>query len=291
MALALRPIILDKLVPEYPAAAARVPGYLHRGIYLAPMVTGQKPENIGTELTSDLDTLFTFYRAAGIHDYGWKPFGPDMRNATWHYFSFDPPEKPDPTKDRYRDITYPAGMTNWYAVDFDARKAGWKTGATPFGQNDGKLAALIGKCTNPQCGCGITPKTLWEKEVLLMRQTFEIPKLDPDRRYRLVLGGSAHTFAGEGFALYVNGKLFAESKTGYYKNGGDARGGYVFADFLPEFQGGKVTIAVKSFLRCTGYVGKPAPPRGHLSVWMEEAQVPEVVFKAFKTERPRGKAK
>ena len=285
MGLALRPMILDKIVPAYPEQAAKVPGYLQKAIRLAPMVTGQKPENIGTELASDLDTLFTFYQAAGIHDYGWKPFGPDMRNAKWEYFSFDPTEKPDPAKtDRYRDITYPAGMDNWYAVDFDARKAGWKTGAAPFGQNDGKLAALNPRCTNPQCGCGIAPNTLWEKEVLLMRQTFEIPKLDPDHRYRLVVGGSAHTFSGEGFALYVNGKLFAESKTGYYKDGGDARGGYVFADFLPEFQGGKVTIAVKSFLRCTGYVGKPAPPRGHLSVWMEEAQVPEAVIKAFKTE-------
>ena len=114
-----------------------------------------------------------------------------------------------------------------------------------------------------------------------MRQTFEIPKLDPNHRYRLVVGGSAHTFAGEGFALYVNGKLFAEAKFGYYKNGGDARGGICFSDFLPEFQGGKVTIAVKGFLRQTGYVGTPAPPRGHLSVWMEEAKVPDVALKAF----------
>jgi hypothetical protein len=283
MGLALRPIILDKIVPAFPAEVAKVPGYLQKAIRLAPIVTGQRPENLGTELTSDLDTLFTYYQAAGIHDYGWKPFGPDMRNASWDYLSFDPAGKADPKKDRYRDITYPDGMANWYAVDFDAAKAGWKSASAPFGQNEGKLAALSARCTNPHCGCGNAPKTLWEKEVLLMRQTFEIPKLDPDRRYRLVVGGSAHTFAGEGFALYVNGKLFAEAKSGYYKNGGDARGGHIFSDFLPEFQGDKVTIAVKGFLRQTGYVGTPAPPRGHLSVWMEEAKVPEVVLKAFKT--------
>lgn len=284
MQMALRPIILDKIVPEYPAQVAKVPGYLQKVIRLEPIVTGKKPENIGTELGSDLDTVFTYYQAAGIHDYGWKPFGPDMKNATWEYHSFDPAEKADSTKDRYRDITYPDGMNNWFAVDFDAAKAGWKSAPAPFGQNDGKLEALNGRCTNPHCGCGIPPKTLWEKEVLLMRQTFEIPKLDPARRYRLVVGGSAHTFAGEGFALYVNGKLFAEAKSGYYKNGGDARGGHIFEDFLPEFQGGKVTLAVKSFLRQTGHVGVPAPPRGHLSVWIEEAAVPEPVRKAFETE-------
>lgn len=282
MAVALRPIILEKMVPAYPAAAAKVPSYLHGGLYLETVITGQKPANVGTGLRSDLDTLITFYQAAGIHDYDWKPFGPDMRDATWEYFSFDPQEKPDPTKgEQYRDITYPAGMADWYSANFDASKAGWKTGAAPFGQKDGKLAALLEKCKNPQCGCGITPKTLWEKEVLLMRQTFEIPKLNPDHRYRLVVGGSAHPFAGEGFALYVNGKLFAESKTGYYKTGGDARGGHIFSDFLPDFQGGKVTIAVKSFLRRTGQIGKPAPPNGHLSVWIEEVTVPDVVRNAF----------
>ncbi len=282
---ALRPIILDKLIPEYPAAAARVPSYLHHALYMQPIITGKNPEKIGTELTSDLDTLFRYYRAAGIDDYSWKPFGPDMQNANWDYFSFDPPEPCDPAKGgRYRDITYPDVMTNWFAVEFDAAKAGWKTAAAPFGQKDGQLAALREKCTNPQCGCGIVPKTLWKKEVLLMRQTFDIPKLESNRRYRLVVGGSAHTFAGEGFALYVNGKLFAESKSGFAKSGGDARGGYVFEDFLPEFQDGKVTIAVKSFLRYTGHAGKPAPAHGHLSVWMEEAQIPEIVLKSIKTE-------
>jgi hypothetical protein len=284
MSLALRPIILDKVIPEFPAAVAKVPGYLQKVMRLAPIVTGQKPENLGVEILSDLDTLFTYYQAAGIHDYGWKPFGPEMRNANWEYFSFDPAEKADPAKDRYRDITYPAGMENWAAVEFDAAKAGWKSAPAPFGQNDGNLAPLNPRCTNPQCGCGTTPKTLWEKEVLLMRQTFDIPKLDPNHRYRLVVGGAAHTFAGEGFALYVNGKLFAEAKGGNYKNGGGVRGGYVFEDFLPEFQSGKITIAVKSFLRQTGHVGTPAPPRGHLSVWMEEAQIPEAIQKAFKKE-------
>ena len=110
-----------------------------------------------------------------------------------------------------------------------------------------------------------------------MRQTFEIPAIKPDHRYRLIVGGSAHAFSGEGFALYVNGKRFAESKDGHFKKGG-SRGGYVYNDFLPEFQSGKVTIAVKSFLRTTYHKNKPAPPRGHLSVWMEEMKIPEIVL-------------
>ncbi|HEX5790197.1 MAG TPA: hypothetical protein VFY13_03540, partial [Luteolibacter sp.] len=285
MAPALRPMILDKMVPAYPEQSAKVPGYLHRGIYLAPLVTGKKPENIGAELTSDLDTLFSYYQAAGINDYGWKPFGPDMKNAKWDYFSFDPKEPHDPAKGgRYREITYPDGMANWFAADFDAAKAGWKSGEAPFGQKDGKLEALKPNCTGPQCGCATTPKTLWEKEVLLMRQTFEIPKLDPKHRYRLVVGGSAHLYAGEGFALYVDGKLLAEAKSGFYKTGGDARGGYVFSDFLPDFEDGKITIALKGFLRREGYIGKEAPPTGHLSVWMEEAKIPDAVLNAYKTD-------
>jgi hypothetical protein len=282
MAPALRPIIIDGIIPEY--LQANVPGYLRRGIFLEPIITGKKPANIGADLISDLDGMFDCYRAAGIDDYGWKVFGPDMKNATWEYFSFDPAEKADPAKsERYRDVTYPDGMTNWFAVDFDAVKAGWKTGAAPFGQRNGQLVALRANCANPQCGCGIVPKTLWEKEVLLMRQTFEIPKLNPGNRYRLVVGGSGHDYSGEGFALYVNGKLLSEAKGGYYKRGGNPRGGHVWADFMPEFQGGKVTIAVKSFLRHTYWANQNVPPHGHISVWMEEANVPDVALKAFQT--------
>lgn len=98
------------------------------------------------------------------------------------------------------------------------------------------------------------------------------------------MGGGAHAFAGEGFAIYVDGKLFAEAKSGSCKSGGDARGGHVFSDFLPEFQGGKVAIAVKSFLRREGHAGKAAPPTGHLSVWMEKAAIPDIVLNAYQTD-------
>jgi hypothetical protein len=248
---------------------------------LVPIVTGDIPnqeQSRGSGLTTQLDKLISYYNAAGIHDYDWKRFGPDMQNATWDYYSFDPPEKQELTKGgRNREITYPKGMENWFAVDFDAKAAGWKSGKAPFGQNNGELAPLSSGCTRTDCGCGITPKTLWDKEVLLMRQTFELPELKDDHRYRLILGGSAHAFSGEGYSLYVNGKLFSESQAGHYKGKGGARGGYIFEDFLPEFKKGKVTIAVKGFLRYTGHKNKLAPPRGHISVWLEQVKLPEVV--------------
>lgn len=104
-----------------------------------------------------------------------------------------------------------------------------------------------------------------------------MPALKDDHRYRLVLGGSAHAFSGEGYAVYINGKLFAEATGGHYKGKGGTRGGYILDDFLPELASGKVTIAVKGFLRYTGYRGKLAPSTGHMSVWLEQMKLPEPV--------------
>lgn len=285
MALALRPMITGTLIPNYIVEAPKVPRYRRHGISVVPIVTGKRPKQANQnpqELRSQLDLIISYYNAAGINDYNWKRFGPDMQNATWDHYSFDPQEKQDLAKsNRYRKVTYPNGMENWFALDFDASKAGWQKGAAPFGQKDGKQEALSASCTHSFCGCGIKPKTLWENEVLLMRQTFEIPKLKEGHSYRLVLGGSGHNFSGEGFAIYVNGKLFVESKNGFFKKAG-ARGGYIFNDFIDEFKSGKVTIAVKSFLRHTGYVNRQSPPRGHLSVWMEEVKIPEIVLETMK---------
>ena len=35
------------------------------------------------------------------------------------------------------------------------------------------------------------------------------------------------------------------------------------------------------FGRRAEYNGKPVPPNGHVSLWLEEAQVPEAAMKAF----------
>jgi hypothetical protein len=112
--------------------------------------------------------------------------------------------------------------------------------------------------------------------VLLVRGTFDIPPLKDGHRYRIVLGGSNHVNTGEGYAIYVNGKLFAESNSGVpNRQGGQPRGGHVYADFRDEFKGGKVTIAATSFLRYNNPRG-PLPAGGHFSIWIEEQKVPPV---------------
>jgi len=86
-----------------------------------------------------------------------------------------------------------------------------------------------------------------------------------------------HSNSGEGYAIYVNGKLLAESKAGvtaWRREGAKPRGGHVSPDFLSEFKGGKVTIGVANFpmnnAREDGFI----PARAPLSVWMEEMKLP-----------------
>lgn len=289
MGQALKPIIMDEVVPTF-LESALAPN--SRGT-LKGILTGEKPARMPLDIRSELDTLIDYYDMAGIPDYSWKPFGAKMRNAAWSYFSFDPPEKQEFEKsDRYRTITFPKGMENWFATDFDPTVAGWKTGKAPFGQMGGKLDKRRPSCNGRHCGCCETPATLWEKEVLLMRQTFDIPKIKEGHAYRLILGGAGCDRSGEGFAIYVNGKLLTQANGGFFRYSG-IRGGYVFDDILPEFKSGKVTIAVIGFLRYThfrdkttyfgphpDYWAQPVPPNGHVNLWMEEAKLSPAILEA-----------
>lgn len=293
MSLALRPIILDKLVPEFISTAAGENSRRLPGLELKALLKGEKPKQMGVGIESQIDTLMSYYEKAGISDYSWHAFGPEMKTAKWFYYSFDPTEKQDPAKsNRYRPITFPAGMENWFATDFDPAKTGWKEGAAPFGTWGGKLEARRSRCNGPLCGCSTTPVTLWEKEVLLMRQTFDLPPAKKGHVYRFILGGAGCDRSGEGFAIYVNGKQLTQVNGGFYRNTG-IRGAYIYGDCLPEFKGGKVTLAVINFLRythfnnSTTYFGgkaeydqKPVPPNGHVSLWMEEAQLSPAALKA-----------
>ncbi len=266
----LSPIIFDGIIPAFISDP-------RNQATLAAEAKGERPKQTNQILRGTMEGVINAYNAAGIHDYDWKLFGKDLRDHEWESFSFDPAETlPKEKRPRYRTVTPPAGMENWFASDFDAAKAGWKKSLPPFGQLDGKLAPLR-TCELGVCGCGKMPRTLWEKEVLLARGTFDIPALKEGHRYRFVVGGSAHVLTGEGYAIYVNGKLLAESKEGVpTRVGGLPRGGYVFTDLRDEFKGGKVTIAVKSFLQ---YASKSGiiPPSGHLTVWMEEQKLPPAV--------------
>ncbi len=266
---ALAPIIMDGIAADYIAN----PRYNKS---LVAEAAGVKRAN--QFLRGAMYGLINAYKAAGIKDYDWHSFGPDIRDQKWDYFSFDPPEAmPKEKGKRYRKVTYPAGMENWATSEFDAAKAGWKKGLQPFGQLDGKLEPLGGCARGSACGCGEKPKTLWEKEVLMVRGTFDVPPLKDGYRYRIVLGGSNHVNAGEGYAIYVNGKLLAQSNTGVgMRKGGQPRGGHIYADFRDEFKGGKVTIAATSFLRYNHPRHGVTPPRGHLTIWIEEQKIPPI---------------
>lgn len=279
---ALSPIVIGKLIPNFVEGSENVPSYLRSGIPLSHIISNKAPDKRTENISSQLDQVIQYYNLVGIDTYDWKPFGPDMQKVEWEYLNFEPKEKitkdaKGNVGDMYREVTLPAGSENWFAADFDAAKAGWLKGKAPFGIKSGKLEPLIPSCTVSHCGCNIVPETLWEKEVLLMKQTFEIPKFKEGHRYRIVVGGAGHGWSGEGFALYLNGKLVSEAKAGYYKSGGAARGAIVFEDIMPEFKDGKATFAVKAFQRQTGHRGKSAEPSGHISVWMEEAMLPPTI--------------
>lgn len=284
---ALKPIVIDRLLPEFVSEAASIPSYLRRGLPMETILGGKAPAKPTSVIETQLDQMIAQFELVGIGEYSWKPFGPEMKQAEWQCLTFDPAEKKDsPDGDRYREVTLPKGLENWFALDFDPAKAGWGSAKAPFGQKDGKQVALMSSCLVPHCGCEITPATLWDKEVLLMRQTFEVPKLDPSHRYRIVVGGAGHGWSGEGFALYLNGKLVSESKTGYYKSGGQVRGALILNDLLPEFESGKVTIALKGFLRRNGFRGKAAAPSGHLSIWMESAKLAPIALDIATKRKP-----
>jgi hypothetical protein len=268
---ALAPIIIDGIAASYVAN----PRYNKSLIQEA---TGERPQRANQFLRGAMYGLENCYRAAGIDEHDWRPFGPALDKSQWDYFSFDPPESlPAEKGNRFRQVTYPNGMENWIATDFDAAQVGWKKGLQPFGQMDGKLAPVSETCNSQFCRCGEKPKTMWEKEVLLIRSTFEIPPLKEGHRYRIVLGGAAHVNSGEGYAIYVNGKLLAESNAGVaIRQGGQPRGGYIYNDVRDEFNSGKVTIAATSFLRYNHPRKKPYPPRGHLTLQIEEQKLPPV---------------
>lgn len=229
----------------------------------------------GGAVTNSLDALVSLYNKVGVHDYDWKPFGPDPKTAEWNYFSFEPKEtqKYDLSPWRYRTVTYPAGMENWSAKDFDPAKAGWKKGPFPIGQFNNKL----GDIQSPYNQWDASPRTFWEKEVLLVNGTFELPPAKPGHIYRLRVQTGQGVGAGDGFRVYINGKQLVEAKEGLGRRAGDTiRGGWVTDEFTTEFSKGPVTLAATSFLKYgdRAIVTMPPVPRGIFSMWLEERKLP-----------------
>ena len=125
---------------------------------------------------------------------GWEPVGtPRPHDRTWCFMSFDPQKKadllPKEEKKRFRDVTLPAGLQNWYMPDFDDSQ--WDIGKAPIGKGIWKHR-LIGKGT-------VKYRSKWDEgEFILMRTTFEVDNLDYEAFRISVL-------ARQGFHIYLNG--------------------------------------------------------------------------------------
>jgi len=122
----------------------------------------------------------------------WKPIGkPLPEDRTWRFISIDPREKKDKLGEyadrRFRDITLPAGMEQWYMPGFDDSQ--WMEGKAPIGKGDWKHSGITLDKHRSNWG---------EGEFLLMRTTFEVDELNYEA-YRIAI------LARQGFNIYLNG--------------------------------------------------------------------------------------
>ncbi|MDG2182485.1 MAG: DUF6288 domain-containing protein [Mariniblastus sp.] len=284
---AINPIIMNELIPEFVGRNRK---------RLIPLAANQVVTEWPGGRGEPMDELVALYERAGHKQFGWNMFV-DLRNASWSFFSFDPiPSEHvpfDQLVSRYRAVSLPGGMNNWFSINFDAEKAGWKTGNSPFGNYDGKIphrpiTKCSDSCVGPGC-YGATPiNSLWQKEVLLLRGTFKIPPIKEGFRYRLRVNTGEHVGAGGGHLIYLNGKKLIESKQGGGRgSGGRPKGALITEEFREELKRGEVTIAVKTFIRYNDkYSTLPSSrlAQGKFSLHFDEQQLPpmgdELVFKS-----------
>ncbi|HAS83213.1 MAG TPA: hypothetical protein DCS43_11220 [Verrucomicrobia bacterium] len=270
---AVTQLIRERVIPEFVGAANHIAS--NRKLLLDEATSAVPFVGNYYYRGPRMDELVGMYNSIGVHDYNWHDFGANPNTMRWDYLSFDPPETKLPgTGWRYRKVTCPAGMANWFAVDFDAKQAGWKSGLQPFGQVNGNLDTTAGKCPLPVdfCRCGYPMQTLWEKEVLLMRGTFTFPKFKEGYRYRLLVGGMSHVSAGEGFRIYVNGKQIAAKDRGVDKReGATPICNDIDKAWWPEFEK-PVTIAATSFLQ----MENGGKQKNRFLVWIQEMKAPPV---------------
>ena len=282
---AINPIIMEELIPEYVGR--------NRG-RLKQLAGGEIQSGYPGGSRDVIDGLVSLYDRAGYRDYGWKIFM-DLRNAKWAYHSFAPvPSEQVPFDQlitRYRKVTLPKGLEDWFAADHASPL--WKRGQSPFGHYMGKLpTGPVHKCSSgcvgPGCYGATKINTFWEEEVLLLSQHFEVPSVKPGHRYRLRVNDGNHVGSGGGHVIYINGEQLIETKTCNGRgSGGLPKGAYITRDFMDDFKGGKVCIAVMTFLRNNDkYKVKPskAVPQGKFSLHIEEQKLPpmedELVFKS-----------
>ena len=122
----------------------------------------------------------------------WKPVGkPLPEERSWRFIAVEATEKKDKieeyTERRFRDITLPAEMENWFLPEFDDSK--WTEGKAPIGKGVWKHNGI---------NLDKFPSKWGESEFLLMRTTFEIEDLNFET-YRIAI------LARQGFHVYLNG--------------------------------------------------------------------------------------
>jgi hypothetical protein len=123
----------------------------------------------------------------------WKPVGkPLPEERIWRFTTINPTEQKDKldeyTDRRFRDITLPAGMENWFMPEFDDSK--WTQGKAPIGKGIWNNSGITMDKFPSQWGDG---------EFLLMRTTFEVDDLNFES-YRIA------NLARQGFHVYLNGE-------------------------------------------------------------------------------------
>ena len=121
----------------------------------------------------------------------WQPIdNTKPEDRIWRFISLDAEQKRDKLQEytdrRFRQITLPEELENWYAPDFD--DSHWAQGAAPVGKGEWKRGGKTARNNSP-----------WgEGEFLLMRTTFNVDKLEY-AAYRLSV------LARQGFDVYLNG--------------------------------------------------------------------------------------
>jgi len=280
----LRPILLEQVIPKYVGRNRRnLQRYANGEVQSARC--GGRHESVPGGAGEVIDELAALYAQAGEDHYDWQMYA-DLRNAEWDYFTFDVIESEqvpwDVMRCRYREVTLPGGQENWYATDFNPSAAGWRSGRSPFGTYDGEIPdhpimKCEASCLGPVC-FGATPiNTLWENEVLMFRQTFELPNFEEGYRYRIRVNDGDHPGSGGGYAIYINGQLLIENPQCSGRGHGYPKGAYITAEFLDDLAGQEVTIAVMSFIRYNDkFLADPTEEirQGRISLHFERQLLP-----------------
>lgn len=304
---AMKPMILEGLLPAFISNPRTQPS-LQAALKGGPAKAAKASEY----LDDVIDDVVAYHQVAGNDAHDWKPLAGNSKDSDWNYFGFDvknnpyklmpagapakeeedssaletaPVVAPAPkAKKTAKDepsfsFTLPEGLANWTLPDFDVKQPGWKSGPAPFGM---KLDENMPSGQTWLAKYPLYPlkrqvaKTIIENDILLIRKTIDVPPLKEGCRYRIRVEGSIHDNSGEGYAIYVNGKLLSEVKTGvvaWRKQG--IRGLKLENEALTAFKGGKVTIAVSNFPMNNWPEGF-LPFFRPLNVWVEEQKLPPV---------------